>query len=93
MYYTAPSEEIFEEVKKACIEIWGEYEDTYGYASEKINRIKDINNIKDNVMFMIAMFDHINIGKLADKLSNESKKAIRERLLSVDNEELVILFN
>jgi len=82
-YYEAPSDEIFEEVKKEAIELWKIVDtdnDKYGYATSKINRIKDIGNVKDNTMYMVAMFDHINIQKLLNNLSDEAKKFVSERI-------------
>lgn len=79
-YYTAPSDEIFSEVKAKAIQIWQGYDDTYGYASEKINRIKDIPNFKDNLMYMVAMFDESNQAKLAMRVGYEARKAIADRM-------------
>ena len=45
LYYTAPSDEIFNEVKEKCIEIWKGYDDTYGYATDKIDGIENLENI------------------------------------------------
>ena len=87
LYYTPPSDEIFNEVKEKCIEIWRGYDDTYGYATKKIDSIKNLENIQDNVMFMIARFDHLNMIKLLEKLSPEAKEAIRERMISGGNNE------
>jgi len=81
LYYEAPTDEQFEEVKAKCIEIWNTYDDTYGYATEKIDRIKNMENIKDNVMFMIAMFDMNNMTKLSILLSSETRKAISDRFV------------
>ena len=80
LYYVAPSDEVFNEVKSAAIKIWQTYDDTYGYASEKINRIKDWENIRDNVMSIVAMFDIHNQGKLINSISPEAKQALRERM-------------
>lgn len=55
-YYTAPSEEIFNDIKENAIKIWKTYDDTFGYVTKKLSRIENINNIED----MVAMFDHIN---------------------------------
>lgn len=85
LYYTPPSDKIFNEVKDACIKIWLEYDDTFGYATEKINSIKDLPNIQDNVMSMIARFDPINLGKLANKLSEEARTALRDRMIDGGN--------
>lgn len=82
LYYTPPTQEIFDEVKKRAIEIWQTYDDTYGYASEKIAKIKEIENVSDNLMFIVAMFDPINQAKLAEKLSNDARFAIAERIIN-----------
>lgn len=80
LYYIAPDQDIFEEVKSKCMEIWDTYDDEYGYASEKKNEI-DVENVSDNFMYMIAMFDSQNQRKLSSVLSEESKKQIRDRML------------
>lgn len=80
LYYTAPSNEIFEEMKQACISIWNEKDDSYGYATEKKNRIKDLQNIDDNFMYMPAMFDAINMEKLRCRLSQATLKEFLARL-------------
>lgn len=87
LYYQAPSDEVFEDVKNACMSVWDLFDDTYGYATEKKNRIKDMGNIQDNVIHMIAMFDFNNIDRVSSLLTKESRTAIRERLLSVNNEQ------
>lgn len=79
-YYTAPSQEIFDELKRASINLWNTYDDTYGYSVEKIKRIRDIENIKDNFMFMFAMFDVYNQRKILDKVSPECAAEIAMRL-------------
>lgn len=63
-YYTPPSDAIFEDIKQAAIALWSTYDDSYGYATGKINRIKDIENVQDNHAYMVAMFDHVNQDKL-----------------------------
>lgn len=85
LYYTAPTDEQFNEVKLKCIEIWNTYDNTYGYATEKINRIKDLKNIEDNVMYMIAMFDINNMTILATKLTPDTRKAISDRMIDGGN--------
>ena len=73
-----PADEIFNSMKDAAIEIWLEYDDTYGYASEKIDRIKGITNIKDNAMTFYRMFDHINQAKMRAKLDITALNYIKE---------------
>lgn len=63
-YYQAPSDEIFNEIKKQSVKLWQTYDDTHGYATEKVSRITDIVNFKDNVGYIVAMFDIHNQMKL-----------------------------
>lgn len=84
LYYTPPSDEIFEEVRVKAMILWrvvDSDEDKYGYASDKIARIKDIGNVGDNLMYIVAMFDIDNQSLLASGLSAEAREAIRERLV------------
>lgn len=92
LYYTPPTDKEFNELKEKAIEIWQGYDDTYRYATEKINAIKDIENIEDNFMYMVAMFDIVNQEKLAKKLSPETKKAVRDRMIDGGNEPEYIKF-
>lgn len=84
-YYQTPHKALFDEVKRESIKIWKTYDDTYGYASQKIQQVESIENISDNIMSIIAMFDSKNIQKLAQALSKETKEDIVKRLLSVNN--------
>lgn len=81
LYYTPPNDEHFEELKSKAIEIWETYDNTYGYVDEKVGRIKDIKNIEDNFMYMVAMFDPINQRKLADKLGDDTRLAVMVRMI------------
>lgn len=79
-YYDAPSDEVFNEIKAKAIEIWNTYDDTYGYASEKINYVKSITNIRDNWGTIVGMFDNTNQHKLLALLSPEAKEKVGEWL-------------
>lgn len=84
LYYTPPTDEQFDELKEKAMELWMDVDsdkDAYGYVTEKRNRIKDIPNVKDNFMYMVSMFDHGNMCKLATKLSEDTRKAVKERML------------
>lgn len=89
LYYTAPSDKIFGEVKQCAIDIWNTYDDTYWYASEKIDRIREISNIRDNMMLIVAMFDRGNQHKLLASLSDEARKAIDDRSYHADMNDLL----
>jgi ribosome maturation protein Sdo1 len=63
-YYKAPAQEIFDDIKENAIKIWSTYDDKFGYRTEKLNRIKDIQNVSDNAWYIVAMFDTNNQAKL-----------------------------
>ena len=80
LYYTAPTDTAFEEMKKACIEVWGQYKESPGnYYEEKLSRIQDITNIKDNFVYMFAMFDVGNQRKVVALLSESTKEELKVR--------------
>ena len=80
LYYTPPTDEQFNELKEKAIEVWRTYDNEFGYVDEKVGRIKDIQNIQDNFMYMVAMFDATNQGILAGKLSKETREAVKARM-------------
>ena len=83
LYYVAPSDEVFEDVKEQAIKLWHLVDtdnDKFGYATEKCDRIKDIGNIKDNFMYIWVMFDYNNIERLKDMVSKETLSAFNERV-------------
>lgn len=80
LYYTAPSDEMFEEIKREAIKIWESYDNAHGYVDEKVGSIKDIKNIKDNYMWMVAIFDPFNQDKLFAALKPETVARIVEAM-------------
>lgn len=81
LYYTPPKNEIFDELKESAIKVWSTYDDTYGYATKKINNIKNIENVGDNFMYMISMFDMENQIRLSTLLSEECSNEVRIRMV------------
>lgn len=81
LYYTPPAQDQFNELKEKAIEIWSTMGDEPSYSQEKIGRIKDIHNVGDNFMYMVAMFDIHNQLKLADMLSEETRYQVRIRMI------------
>ncbi len=77
-YYEAPDQDVFEDIKANAILIWQTYDDTYGYATEKINRIKDITNISDNVWYIVAMFDQSNQKRLINLVNEKTREKLYE---------------
>lgn len=95
LYYTAPTDEAFEEVKIAAMSLWlTRYpaDKNPFYAEEKVARIKDIQNVKDNMMYIIAMFDSENQTILANVLSMPTREAIRDRMIDGGTPESYIPF-
>jgi uncharacterized secreted protein with C-terminal beta-propeller domain len=83
LYYIAPSDEIFEEVKVRAIQIWKEIakENLHpGYLQEKLERIENLENISDNMMYIVAMFDMMRQVKLFLSVSPKTREAIFQRL-------------
>lgn len=85
LYYTAPRDDLFEEMKRECIAQWRTFDNSYGYVDEKVGRIKDIKNVEDNFMYMLAMFDQMGQTAVIARLSPAAKVAVRERLVAGGN--------
>ena len=79
-YYTAPKQEIFEAIKTASIKLWQTYDNEFGYVDEKVDRIKDIRNIRDNTCYMVAMFDRNNQFKLFGMVEGEAETWLEDLL-------------
>lgn len=79
LYYTPPSDEIFEEVRAKAMIVWERYDDDFGYVTKKKDQIKDLQNIRDNFMFIVAMFDIHNQAILSSMLTDEARLAIAGR--------------
>lgn len=80
-YYIPPSQEVFDDIKQASIALWKTYDDTYKYATEKIDRIKDIENVGDNYAYMVAMFDINNQMKLLSLVKMLNTKHLIQQLI------------
>lgn len=86
LYYTPPSDKTFEEVKKIAMDLWVEIDsdkNKFGYTTEKQGRIKDLKNVEDNVMTIIAMFDTSNQNLMLEKLSDDARSEVVARLIMV----------
>lgn len=81
LYYTPPSDECFNDLKTMAMTLWGLMGDEDTYRQEKIGRIKDIQNVGDNFMYMVAMFDNNNQCRLAGMLNPETRREVRERMI------------
>jgi len=77
-YYTAPAQEIFDDIKSNAIKIWNTYDDTYGYRTEKVSRVESMQNVQDNAWAIVAMFDSNNQSKLLSMVKPETAKMIED---------------
>lgn len=80
LFETPPRQEMFDEIKRESIKIWETYDDTFGYASGKIESIKNLENVSSNWIYMYQMFDVHNQIKLMVHLEPETIERIREAL-------------
>ena len=90
LYYTAPTDEIFEDMKSGALKIWKQVAQDPRYLSEKTSRVEQIGNIGDNFMYILAMFDINNQRLLVNILREDTKDAVRERLIDGGNEPFYI---
>jgi hypothetical protein len=86
-YYIATPDEVFEDVKSASIKLWRTYSDEFGYASEKVERIENIKNVRDNTCYMIAMFDSNNQAKLRRYLTLPASIEWYDKLMEIYKKE------
>ena len=78
--YETPSPEIFAEMRDAAIKVWNTKDNTYGYVTEKLERVNSIVNIQDNAMVFYRMFDHENQRLMKAELSQEALDYINHNI-------------
>ena len=86
LYYSPPTDEQFNELKEKAIELWSGMGSEPSYSKEKIDSIKDVGNVEGNFMLLLAMFDSGNQAKVISKLSEETKEAIKVRMIDGGNQ-------
>lgn len=87
LYYVAPDQQVFDNIKEKAIELWNEVATNPEYAKDKVGHIKDIKNVQDNFMYIFAMFDPNNQFKLIKKILPQTAKEIAERLMAGEKDE------
>ena len=80
MKHITPSEEIFNEMINIASLIWLQYDNEFGYVTEKLNIVNGIQNYADNVMAVYRMFDHINQSKFVALASKDVLEYIKNNL-------------
>jgi hypothetical protein len=72
-FFSSPKDEYFEELKSVCIKFWRTFDDQFGYATEKINTIKDLKNVDGNFMSMVQMIHPLNRILISEAISIETR--------------------
>lgn len=86
LYYVPPPDNCFEDMKRACLDVWGKYKNSPGdYYKEKTARIPDMENVGDNFMYLFAMFDFPNQRQVISLLESETIEEVRKRLIAGGN--------
>lgn len=80
LYYTAPNDEMFEDIRQAAVQIWETYDNTHGYVTEKLKIVYALTNTGDNYMAMFSMFDPDNQRKLLALVKPETSDRIIKAL-------------
>jgi hypothetical protein len=80
MKHITPSEEIFNEMINIASLIWLQYDNEFGYVTEKLNIINSVTNYEDNVMTVYRMFDHMNQSKFVALASKDVLEYIKNNL-------------
>lgn len=83
-YYVAPSQEIFDSIKRGAISLWKTFDDEFGYATGKVNRIAEIQNVKDNYAYMVAMFDNGNQHRLMEIVDRADARDLISSLIETN---------
>ena len=89
------TDEQFEEIRENAMKLWKIVDidnNKHRYTTIKIEQIKDIKNISDNFMYIIQMFDIQNQHKLAENLSETTRKVIRQEMKKHKTPEQLIVF-
>lgn len=88
IYYTPPSNKVFEEVRLAAlrfVQARFPYRDSVFWRDEKTAKILRMENVQDNFMYFFAMWDNANQGAFIKTLSPEAQDAYNERWDSVQS--------
>lgn len=97
LFYKPPKDECFEELKSLCIRFWECFPEFHmwderqeelerEYVQSKISRIKNLENIGNNFIFMVQMIHPFSRIRIAQALSFETRNEISMRLYGWENE-------
>lgn len=81
LWYIPPEQHILDDMYNTARDIWLTYDDTYGYATEKIEYLNHMKRNTRDYMLAWTMFDDTNQNKFAAKLQPESKEYLKRVVL------------
>jgi len=76
----SPSDEIFNDIKEACKRVWNTKDNTYGYVTEKLERVDSLTNNGNEIVTCYRMFDSENQRLMRHELSSASLSYIYDNL-------------
>ena len=93
LYYTPPKDKSFDELRHICTRYWKCFDDSHGYATNKIHHINNLKNIGGNFIEMVKMIHPVARIVIAEQLSIDCRNDISIRLESGGESELTDCFN
>lgn len=82
LYHVPPSNEVFEDLRVACIRVWCSAEHIYECPNQVLEMIRNIKNVNDNFMVMFSTLDVPNQRKIGLIIKQETKEEILKRLVA-----------
>jgi len=78
-----PSNDVFEEMKSACIAVFIHGNHHEDYLNEKLNIINNYQNINGDALMFYRMLDYKNQKLMLTKLSNKSLEYMKPLILTI----------
>jgi hypothetical protein len=80
MVHITPTEDVFNKMIDIATTIWLQYDDEFGYVTEKLDIINNIRNYEDNIMAAYRMFHPFNRQKFRALASEDVIEYINNNL-------------
>lgn len=93
-YYEPPHDISFEDMKSCAINLWKSiasepYDESY--MQEKLSRIEKLENVGDNFMYILAMFDSGNQRTMNQLLTADTILDVNSRLKAVGTPDYLLM--
>jgi len=84
LFHTPPDDDVFEEMRAACIDEWHSMEGEYPRAIFYEEQLPYMLNILDNFSVIFLQFDGKYQKEIVSKLSEKTKGELRKRLVEAE---------